>query len=99
MSATRSYTTAILEEVRDMATQSGTISTADEIDRFPVDLTGGVAYTIGVQGADSGLGTLPNPAFIVFDSANTQVALYDDTFGRDPSGEYTPPNSGIYTIA
>ena len=88
-----------------MVAQSGTISTQDEVDFLPVDLVGGVKYSIAVFGADSGF-SLPDPAFGVFDSANTLVfPIADNTtdangnLSRDPQAEFTPLNSGTYMVA
>src|SRR3712207_1762917 len=78
----------------------GVIEAPGEIDMYPVELVAGTSYTLAVGGASSGLGTLADPAVILFDEYGTVLGHQDDSqlAGLDPHSEFVAPYSGVYYV-
>ena len=57
----------------------GTLDTGDE-DWIAVEFNMGELVRIQVLGADSGMGTLTNPRFTLYDPAGRELGEYDDVF-------------------
>ena len=76
----------------------GTGGTLDR-DWFRVVLEAGTRYQIDVEGADTGRGTLENPAAALFDTSSTNLGANDDGgVGENARLIYTPTASGTYYV-
>ena len=77
---------------------TGTSGTLDR-DWFRVVLEAGTRYQIDVEGADTGRGTLPNPAAALFDTSSTNLGANNDGgVGENARLIYTPTTSGTYYV-
>ena len=79
---------------------TGAIGTADDQDRFAVELEAGRTYQFDLTGSPGGGGTLADTYFrALYDSAGEyQPDSYNDDFdgGRDSRVTFTPTESGTY---
>lgn len=82
---------------------SGTLESAGDVDWFSVQLQAGVTYTIRLQGAGSGNGTLSDPVFEgVYSASGAYIAgTSNDDFGNgyDAQTTFTPTASGTYYLS
>lgn len=85
---------------------TGTTAALDfsgDADWFKVTLNAGVTYTIRLQGADSGNGTLADPLFEgIFDGTGQYIfGTTNDDFGDsfDSQVSFTPTSSGTYYLS
>lgn len=77
---------------------TGTISAADEIDSFTVNLTSGMTYLFGLNG--SGTSPLDDPRIQMFDRAGVLVADNDDSgVAANSLFAFTATYTGEYRIA
>jgi hypothetical protein len=77
----------------------GTLDAGDE-DWIAVDLIEGQSVRIQVQGQDSGMGTLNDPLFTLYDPRANEIGFYDDSeTSLDPDAIVTPEESGTHYIA
>lgn len=81
---------------------NGTIGSVHDIDWYGVSLTAGYAYTVLMQGAGSGNGTLVDPLISGIYNASGVVipnTYADDNAGNDAALNFRPTTSGTYYIA
>ena len=57
---------------------TGALETGGDVDWFAVTLTPGPTYTIDLEGASTGSGTLEDPLLVLYDADGIQVARDDD---------------------
>ena len=74
------------------------IGTGTDKDWFAVVLAADRRYQIDLEGADTGRGTLADPALELFDAAGTSLSASDDDggVGRNARLIYTPSAAGAY---
>ena len=81
---------------------SGVLEATGDRDWFRVQLTAGTAYTIGLQGTQTGAGTLANPTLRLHGNSGSLLAENDDIAGasnRDAQLIFTPSATGNYFLA
>jgi len=81
---------------------AGDIGGATDIDWYKVTLAADTAYSIKMQGQQSGFGTLVDPLIAgIYDASGTLVAgtFSDDSDGNEPSLIFRPAVGGDYYIA
>ena len=79
---------------------TGTGGTLDR-DWFKVVLEAGTRYQIDLEGADTGRGTVENPAASMFDAGGTYLPQQDDSdsgVGNNARIIYTPTATGTYHV-
>ena len=79
---------------------TGTGGTLDR-DWFKVVLEAGTRYQIDLEGADTGRGTVENPAASMFDAGGTHLPQQDDSdsgVGNNARIIYTPTATGTYHV-
>ena len=76
------------------------IGTGTDKDWFAVVLAADRRYQIDLEGADTGRGTLADPALELFDAAGTSLSASDDDggVGRNARLIYTPSAAGAYHV-
>ncbi len=76
------------------------IGTGTDKDWFAVVLAADRRYQIDLEGADTGRGTLADPALELFDAAGTSLSASDDDGGVGRNGRliYTPSAAGAYHV-
>ena len=73
---------------------------ADDRDWIVVELSMGEPVEIKLLGADSGMGTLTDPRFTLYDPAGNELGEYDDSqTSLEPSILFTPYMDGEHYIA
>ena len=79
---------------------NGVIEAFGEIDVYPVELTAGTTFTLGVSGASTGGGTLLDPTLLFMDANGALLGYQDDsqvTF-LDPYADFVAPYTGTFYI-
>ena len=77
---------------------TGTLGSLDR-DWFKVELEADTRYQIDVEGADTGRGTLENPAAALFDTSSTNLGANNDSgVGENARLIYTPTASDTYYV-
>ena len=81
------------------ASVTGNVESANDVDRFRVDLEADKEYQFDLEGAPTGRGTLPDPALSFADATGT-VLEYDDNDGDGVNSQivYTPTATGVYYL-
>jgi len=80
---------------------TGNLEAAGDRDWFRIQLTGGIAYTIDLQGQQAGAGTLEDPYLRVHNSTGATLAENDDIVNgvqRDSQLIYTATATGTYFL-
>ena len=93
-----SIATLGMVEVGGSAT--GEIDPANDIDWFRVVLEAGKIYVFDLKGTETGVGTLPDPLLLLWDSPGLRELARDDdgADGSDSRLEYTATASGIHYL-
>ena len=79
---------------------TGNLEHGNDADWFAVQLQGGVAYTIDLEGSETNRGSLRDPLLSVHDSFGNQVGRNDDGGqGLNSQLTFTPPSNGTYYLA
>ena len=88
-------------EVEVGGSVTGNVDRDADVDWFRVELEADTRYQIDVEGADTGRGTLENPAASMLDAVGTSLSVADDDSGVGENGRviYTPTADGTYYIA
>ena len=78
---------------------TGNIGFVGDGDYFRVDLEAGTRYQIDLEGADTGRGTLADPALVLYDESDSYL-LGDDNNGVGDNARmiYTPTTAGTYYL-
>ena len=85
--------------VRVPGSAFGVIETGNDQDWFAVQLQGGTAYTIDLEGRPTGRGSLSDPYLYVFDGNGTEIERNDDGGqGFNSRLAFTPRSSGTYYL-
>jgi len=95
--------TSTLRSVGVDSSATGTIDYDGDQDWFRVFLTGDISYQIGLEGADTGGGTLGDPIIHSITDGNGNIigGTFDDNSGTGSNaliGSFTPAASGEYFI-
>ncbi|MEO5340940.1 MAG: putative Ig domain-containing protein [Magnetococcus sp. MYC-9] len=88
--------TAIVAQSLASGSASGAIASSTETDWFALPLTAGTVYTLQLQGAASGRGSLSNPHMILFSGAGER--LDEAGWGGDATASFRPTSSGTYYL-
>ncbi len=79
---------------------TGEIGVPGDIDLFAVDLRAGVPYTFDLEGAPTGMGSLPDPLLVLLDAQGRELTGNDDWGGTFNSQiTFTPPAAGTYYLS
>ena len=79
---------------------TGTLETGNDQDWFAVQLQGGTAYTIDLEGEPTRRGTLGDPLVRLVDSFGNQIGSNDDGGqGRNARLQVTAPGTGTYFVS
>ena len=91
--------TATTCEVDVGGSVTGNIGFVGDGDYFRVDLEAGTRYQIDLEGADTGRGTLADPALVLYDESDSYL-LGDDNNGVGDNARmiYTPTTAGTYYL-
>jgi len=77
---------------------AGEIAFGGELNRHTIELNTGRLYTFSLRGADSGVGTLPDPYLELFQNDSLIVFSDDGGVGLDSRINFIPSTSGSYTL-
>lgn len=77
---------------------TGEIAFGGELNRHTIELNTGRLYTFSLRGADSGVGTLPDPYLELFQNDSLIVFSDDGGVGLDSRINFIPSTSGSYTL-
>lgn len=77
---------------------AGEITFGGELNRHTIELSTGRLYTFSLRGADSGVGTLPDPYLELFQNDSLIVFSDDGAVGLDSRINFIPSTSGSYTL-
>ena len=91
---------ATLGRVEVDGSATGEIDPADDIDWFRVVLEAGKTYVFDLKGTETGVGTLPDPLLLLWDSPGLRELARDNdgADGSDSRLEYTATASGIHYL-
>lgn len=81
-------------------TANGALDSGNDVDWFAVEFLPNRTYTIDLEGAPTGAGTLPDPLLVLYDSNEIQVAR-DDDGGESFNARllFTPRDGGTHYLA
>jgi subtilisin family serine protease len=77
---------------------AGEIAFGGELNRHTIELNTGRLYTFSLRGADSGVGTLPDPYLELFQNDSLIVFSDDGGVGLDSRINFIPSTSVSYTL-
>lgn len=77
---------------------TGEIAFGGELNRHTIELSTGRLYTFSLRGADSGVGTLPDPYLELLQNDSLIVFSDDGGVGLDSRINFIPSTSGSYTL-
>ena len=78
---------------------TGNIGSVDDVDYFRVVLEAGTRYQIDLEGADTGRGTLADPALTLYDESENNLLDDDNSgIGANSRGIFTPTTAGTYYL-